>query len=159
MLPPTEQDTPVTLEEALQILEKDQQRHMTAEPSSERELDSLEEALGRRLPEQFRSLLARLGGGILYERHEVFGTRRLMIHDIELVPDLVSFRHRLVDGGGPELADDLVPFHRADGVVHLLDLRSSGVAYVMSADGKHSYPDLASFLEQVVLPGRPSAGA
>jgi len=151
-------ESAVRIEEALAVLEEDGLRHMIAEPATELELDRLEEALGRRLPEEFRIFLSRLGGGILYERHEVFGARRLMIHDIELVPDLVSFRHRLVDSGGHELTDDLVPFHRADGVVHLLDLRRNGEARVVSADGKRSYPDLASFLEQVVLPGEPSAG-
>jgi len=149
----------VTIEQTLALLEADAPRHMTAEPATELELDGLEEALGRRLPEEFRIFLAHLGGGILYERHEVFGARRLVIHDIELVPDLVSFRHRLVDSGGQALTDDLVPFHRADGVVHLLDLRRNGKARVVSGDGKRSYPDLACFLEQVVLAGDPSASA
>lgn len=148
----------MTIEEALGVLEKDRERHMTAEPASERELDLVEEALGRRLPEEFRTFLAHLGGGILYERHEVFGARRLMVHDIELVPDLVSFRHRFVESGGDELTEDMVPFHRADGVVHLLDLRGGGKAPVVSADGKRSYPDLACFLEQVVLPKGARAG-
>src|SRR5436309_5716006 len=118
---------------------------MTTEPASERDLDLLEETLGRRLPDEFRTLLARLGGGILYERHEVFGARRLMVHDIELVPDLVSFRQRLVRASGGDLCQDFVPFHRADGVVHLLDLRADGGAAVMSLDGTRSYPDLACF--------------
>jgi SMI1-KNR4 cell-wall len=149
----------VTIEEALHVLEGDRSQHMTAQPATELELDHLEEALGQKLPEEFRTFLARFGGGILYERHEIFGARRLMIHDIELVPDLVSFRHRFVDSGGQLLADDLVPFHRADGVVHLLDLRRSGEARIVSADGKRSYPDLACFLEQVVLARESSAGA
>lgn len=143
---------PVTIEEALGVLEKDQALHMTTDAASERDLDVLEEALGCRLPEEFRTLLVRLGGGIFYERHELFGVRRLMIHDIELVPDLLSFRRRFVDDGGNIPSPDLVPFHRADGVVHLLDLRGGSEASVISADGERSYPDLACFLQQVVIP-------
>jgi hypothetical protein len=125
---------------------------MMAEPASARELDLLEKTLGRRLPDEFRTLLARLGGGILYERHEVFGVRRLMVHDIELVPDLVSFRQRFVGAGGGELCEGFVPFHRADGLVHLFDLRAEGGPIIISIDGTHSYPDLARFLQEVVLP-------
>jgi hypothetical protein len=148
----------VTIERALTVLEKDRHRHMTGEPASECELVLLEEALGRRLPEDFRTLLARLGGGILYERHEVFGARRLMVHDIELVPDLVSFRQRFVSAGKGDTCPDFVPFHRADGMVHLLDLRARGGPAVVSLDGTRSYPDLARFLDEVVLPAGTGAG-
>jgi SMI1-KNR4 cell-wall len=149
----------VTIEKVLAVLEKDRHRHMTAEPASERELDLVEEILGRRLSDEFRTLLARLGGGILYERHEVFGVHRLMVHDIELVPDLVSFRERFVRAGEGETCRDFVPFHRADGIVHLLDLRARGGPAVVSLDGTRSYPDLADFLEQVVLPMEAGTGA
>ena len=142
----------VTIETALQVLEKDLARHMTTDRPSELELDALEEALGRKLPDQFRTFLARLGGGIFYERHELFGARRLMVHDIELVPDLLSFQRRLAAAGEVAVADACVPFHRADGVIHLLDLRSGGEAPVVSADGERSYPDLATFLMLVVIP-------
>lgn len=141
----------VTIEEALEILERDLSQHTTADRASELDLDFLEEALGQRLPEQFRTFLVRIGGGILYERHELFGARRLMVHDIELVPDLLSFHRRFVghgDGSGPAR----IPFHRAEGAVHMLELRPDGEARVISADGARSYPDLASFLQQVVIP-------
>jgi len=141
----------VTIEAALQVLEKDLDRHTITDRPSELELDALEEALGGKLPEQFRALLSRLGGGIFYERHELFGARRLMVHDIELVPDLLSFHRRFAADGKAAPTAVLVPFHRADGVVHLLDLRSGGEA-VVSADGGRSYPDLASFLLRVVIP-------
>lgn len=148
----------VTIEAAVQVLEKDLARHMTTDRPSELELDALEEALGRKLPDQFRTFLGRLGGGIFYERHELFGARRLMVHDIELVPDLLSFHRRFAADRDVEPAA-LVPFHRADGVVHLLDLRSGGEASVVSEDGERSYPDLASFLEQVVIPSVPPGAA
>jgi hypothetical protein len=146
----------VTIEEALGALARDRGRHMMTELASERDLDVLEEALGERLPEDFRALLVRFGGGIFYERHELFGARRLMIHDIELVPDLLSFRRLLAAEGGPAAEAGLVPFHRADGKVHLLDLRRATRAPVLSAEGERSYPDLACFLEQVVIPRPPA---
>jgi hypothetical protein len=148
----------VTIEAALQVLEKDLDRHTITDRPSELELDALEEALGGKLPEQFRALLSRLGGGIFYERHELFGARRLMVHDIELVPDLLSFHRRLAAAGEIAPADALVAFHRADGVVHLLDLRSGGEATVVSADGTRSYPDLTQFLRQVVIPSEAPGG-
>jgi hypothetical protein len=141
----------VTIAEVLAVLAEGRARHMCTEPAGERELGHLEEALGGTLPADFRTFLSHIGGGILYERHEVFGARRLMVHDIELVPDLVSFRRRFVEAVGP-LAEHLVPFHRAEGVVHLLDLRGGGAPSVVSADGTRSYPDLACFFEQFVLP-------
>lgn len=148
----------MTIEAAVQILEKDLARHTTTDRPSELELDALEEALGHKLPDQFRTFLSRLGGGIFYERHELFGARRLMVHDIELVPDLVSFHRRFVSGDvGP--GEGLVPFHRADGMVHLLDLRSGGEGRVVSADGTRRYPDLAHFLQKVVVPSAAPGGS
>lgn len=143
----------VTLDEAITKLERDSARHLTTDRPSERDLDVLEEALGRKLPDDFRTLLARLGGGILYERHEVFGARRLMVHDIELVPDLLSFREQFARRGSRDLGEGLVPFHRADGVVSLLDAREGAVPAVVTEDGARSYSSLSSFLEQAVLPG------
>ena len=148
----------VTIEAAVQVLEKDLARHMTTDRPSELELDALEEALGRKLPEQFRTFLTHLGGGIFYERHELFGARRLMVHDIELVPDLLSFQRRFAASGEAGSRDSLVPFHRADGVVHLLDMRSVGEAPVVSEDGTRSYPDLAHFLQHVVIGSAASTG-
>ena len=140
--------------EVLDLIERDRSLHMTGEPASEPELDHLEAALGVKLPDEFRALLARLGGSILYERHEVFGVRRLMVHDIELVPDLLSFRNQRARSGGAEPKQALVPFHRADGVVSLLDLREGAEPAVVSEDGARSYPSLACFLERAVLPAR-----
>jgi hypothetical protein len=142
----------VTIEEVLEVLERDRARHMTTDRATERDLAVLEEALGRRLPEQFQAFLARLGGGIFYERHELFGARRLMVHDIELVPDLLSFRRGYAAGAGIDLAPHLLPFHRAEEGVHLLDLGGTGEASVVSAAGARAYPDFARFLQSVVIP-------
>lgn len=143
------------MQEALAALERDAARHLT-QPCSEHDLDALEEALGRRLPADFRALLARVGGGILYDTHEVFGARRLMVHDIELVPDLLSARRGL-EARGLGWPPHLAPFHRCRGAVHLLDLsQGEGSAPVLAQDGRPC-GDLPAFLESVVLPARPRA--
>jgi hypothetical protein len=114
--------------------------------------------LGRKVPRKLREFLERFGGGIFYERHEIFGCRRLMIHDIEMVPDLLTMSRRLEESDG--LPSDLLPFHRADGVVHLMDLRvDADECPVLSWKGSVTYPDLAAFLEAVVVPSRLSPSA
>ena len=110
----------MTMDEVLELLERDRALHLT-QRCSERDLDILEDGLGRRLPTAFRGLLARVGGGILYDRHEVFGARRLIVHDIELVPDLLSVRRRL-EAEGHRWPDHLIPFHRSQGIVHVMDV-------------------------------------
>lgn len=138
------------MDDALAVLERDGAPHLT-QRCSERDLDVLEEALGQRLPADFRALLARVGGGILYDKHELFGGRRLMVHDIELVPDLMSVRRRLEESR-PRWPAHLVPIHRCEGELHLLDLSpANGSAPVLAEDGR-AWPDLPAFLEAVVLP-------
>lgn len=137
------------MDEALLMLEQDRARHLT-QPCSERDLDLLEQALGRRLPAEYRALLARVGAGILYDDHEVFGSRRLMVHDIELVPDVLTVARQRADGGRPWPAH-LVPFHRSQGRVHLLDVSDGGNAAVLGEDGAR-WRSLPEFLHEVVLP-------
>lgn len=151
---PLREAASMSVNEVVNLIERDGPRHMMSQPVGPAELDHVEAALGVRLPPAFRDLLARLGGSILYERHELFGPRRLMVHDIELVPDIVSFRHQFARDGARRLPDTLIPFHRSDGVVNLLDVRDGAERAVVSHDGERSYPDLASFLEQVVLSSR-----
>lgn len=147
----------MTITQVLDLIEGDRPLHMRGEPASAPDLDRVEAALGVSLPEEFRDLLTRLGGSILYERHEVFGARRLMVHDIELVPDLLSFREHFARAH-PGMARVIVPFHRADGVVSLFDLREGAEPAVVSDDGARSYSSLASFLERAVLPDRMPPG-
>jgi hypothetical protein len=134
------------LEAALAALERDAGEHVTAGPADAEELQRLEEKLHRRLPPPFRRFLERLGGGLFYERHEIFGAHRVLIHDIELVPDLVTFSRRM-DAGA--VASGLLPFHREGSVVHLLDLRNPEEASpaVRSLDGSKAYPDFVAFLQ------------
>lgn len=150
--------TNVAINEVLAILERDRARHLTADPLSEWELDQAEQALGLQLPREFRIFLAHLGGGILYEAHEVFGPRRLMVHDIELVPDFVSFRRHFIATRSEARDECFLPFHRAGGLVHGFDLSEKGEPGVHSLDRTRSYPSLAHFLQAVVLPSPSTPG-
>jgi hypothetical protein len=124
------------------------------EPASDESLDHVERALGAPLPPELRALLREVGSG-LYERgHEVFGPSRVMIHDIELVPDMLSMRARLA---GPEgaIASHLVPFHRGRGSVHLIRTGGPRVGEVVSLPPGATYADLPTFIEQVILTPAP----
>lgn len=146
----------MTIEEVLARLEADRAAHTVAGPSDEEELRRLEQRLGRSLPPAFRAFVKRFGGGIFYQRHEIFGSRRTIIHDIELVPDLLSMRRRVQDQNPSALREGLLPVHRGEGVLHLMDLEEEeGPNYgrVVPLNGPGAYSDFASFLEKVVLPG------
>jgi SMI1-KNR4 cell-wall len=141
---------PSALDSALAAFERDAAEHVTAGPADRQELQRTEERLGVHLPADFRSFLERIGGGLFYQRHEIFGSHRVIIHDIELVPDLVAFR-RGIERREAGLPNGFLPFHRAGNVVHLLDLSSPGQSPpVRSLDGSKEYPDLGSFLETLV---------
>lgn len=142
------------LDVVLDRLEADEQAHSVAGPAGPEDLARLEAALRNPLPREFRELLERFGGGLFYGGHEIFGPLRVMIHDIELVPDLLTMRARLA-ASARCLPDHLAPFHRFGQLFHLLDtrrVRREG-ALVLAADASVGYPDLASFLDAVVVPG------
>ena len=145
-----------TIHDVLTILERDRALHLV-QPCSPRDLDLVEEALGLRLPATYRALLQRIGGGIFYDRHEVFGARRLILHDIELVPDILTVRRQLAEAGRMGGAN-LVPIHRCGPDLHLLDVsRGDGPAPVVNEAGR-SWPDLPDFLADVVLPAPADGG-
>ncbi len=132
-------------------LVRDSGQHLLTGPAHETDLAGLERTLALPLPTSFRTLLGRMGSGIFYDQHEVFGPHSLQLHDIEFVPSLPGVRKHL----GALLAPALLPFHRGGGQVHVFDL-SGGAdepVPVRALDGSASYPDLATFLEAVVLPG------
>jgi hypothetical protein len=137
------------LERVMASLERDRHRHLLA-PSSEDDLCRLERAIQRPLPAQYRQFLARLGGGLYYDRHEVFGAVRLMIHDIELVPDVLEVRARIAASCGANGAPFLLPLHRTQATRHWLDVRDGTVGELGAA---RRFPDLARFLAAVVRPG------
>jgi hypothetical protein len=134
----------------LDRLVRDSGQHLLTGPAHEADLARLEQALGVPLPRQYRELLARMGSGIFYDRHELFGPHQLQLHDIEFVPSLLGV-HKLL---GQALAPGLLPFHRGGGVFHVLDVRkgTDEPVPVTALDGSAVYRDLAAFLEAVVLP-------
>jgi hypothetical protein len=140
------------LDQIMARLESDAAQHMTAGPSDDAELRDLETRIKRKLPAGLRSFLSRLGGGIYYQRHEIFGSRRVMIHDIEMVPDLVAMRSRLAETGDAPTQESVFPVHRGGGNLHLIELaEGDGFGRVVRADGGSEYEDFQSFLEAVVL--------
>jgi len=142
----------MTLEEILERIELDQAQHMTGGPAAEQEIAELEGRLSRPLPASYRAFLSRLGAGIFYQQHEIFGSRRVMIHDIELVPDVVSMQRQL-ERDEPRLRQGQLPLHRAGGILHLIDLNpGADCGRVVRAEDQVGYPDLATFLEAIVLP-------
>jgi hypothetical protein len=142
------------LDELLALFERESAAQMTAGPATDDELRRVETAIGGSLPADLRAFLSRLGGGLYYHGHEIFGPLRVMVHDIEMVPDLVSVRERVV----PDLAAaaDLVPFHRARGTFHFFDRRRPGV---YASSGERLFADLAGFLETIVVPRDAAASA
>ena len=120
--------------------------------ASEEELSRLDGVLGRPLPTPLRALLKEVGAGLYEGGHEIFGPSRLMVHDIELVPDLLSLRARLAAEG--VLDPRFVPFHRAGATIHLIRTDGDGGPGVVSLPPGRVWTDFASFVEQVLLRGR-----
>ena len=144
---------PDPLELLLDRFATDAASHAVGAPASREDLREMEKAVGRPLPQSFRAFVTRFGGGLFYQGHEIFGPHRVMIHDIELVPSLTSMLTWL-RSQQPAVPEGLAPIHRSAGVVHLFDLRTPGERIVSLPYGK-TYPDLATFLEAVVLPAGP----
>jgi hypothetical protein len=133
------------LEALLERIARDAAVHMTAGPASEEDLARLEAAIGYPLPAAHRRFLERLGGGIYYERHEIFGPTRAMIHDIELLPPITSVCLGLPAG--------VIPVHRTGAIIHFMDLRrGGGTIPVFSLVSAERYADFATFLRELVVP-------
>ncbi len=143
------------LDRVLVAFESDPEAHVTNGPCPEDELAHVETVIGAPLPALLRHFLRRLGGGLYSQGHEIFGTRRVMIHDIELVPDILSMRAQVAREGRDPVAEGLLPFHRFVQGVHLIRLGPEG-GEVVAREGGARYPDLVSFLEAVVLSRRTS---
>ncbi len=136
----------MTLEEIILKIELDRAAHTTSGPSDADELAAVEQALARPLPASLRVFLARVGGGIFYGRHEIFGGHRVMIHDIELVPSLRAMAaHVRATPKAPPAG--WLPFHRADGALHLID--ASGAVVSWPPQTRHA--SLEEFLARVVV--------
>jgi hypothetical protein len=152
------------LETLLQRFESRRNDARMVSPASDEELRRIDEALGRPLPASLRALLHEVGAGLYEGGHEIFGPSRLMLHDIELVPDLLSVRARLMAEG--VLHPHFLPFHRGGATFHLIRTEGPGAGCVVSLPSGRVYADLVSFIEQVLLrdqggpdtrPSKPSA--
>ena len=139
-----------SLADLFQRFDSDSEARMTVLASDE-DLSRLDGALGRPLPAPLRALLKEVGAGLYEGGHEIFGPTRLMVHDIELVPDLLSVRARLAAEG--VLDPHFVPFHRAGATFHLIRTDGAGAGGVVSLPSGKVWGDLASFVEQVLLRG------
>jgi hypothetical protein len=117
--------------------------HLRFGPVPRAEIAALEARLGRRLPPALVSALETVGNGIFFGKEELLGPRRLMVHDIELLADIMTVKAGL-DG----LPEAWLPFHRCDGVVHVVDLSSEGFGQVRSWPDRAPHGDVAAFLDQ-----------
>jgi hypothetical protein len=115
------------MQDVLDDLERHAEEHLRFEPVREVEIASLEQRLGRPLPAALRAVLMAAGNGIFFGKEELFGPRRLMVHDIELLPDMLA-----VKAQSPGLPHEWLPFHRRDGVMHAVDLSPEGYGQVRS---------------------------
>lgn len=117
--------------------------HITSEGNTEEQVLDLEARLGYPLPAPYRTFLRQLGGGVYYMRHEIFGARRVMIHDIELVPDVMSFRHWV----GSAVPDQWLPIERSTDGIYAIALGVPDPAPVRDFSSGTTYPDFAALLE------------
>src|SRR3954468_24338318 len=142
------QMVPNRIDELILRCEAEGGLHITGEGNADEELVGIETRLGHRLPTPYRVFLRRLGGGVYYLRHEIFGARRVMTHDIELVPDVLSFTQWL----GRTVPAGWLPIHRSAEGVHVIQLGVADPAPVRALGGVGiTYADFTSFLEALVL--------
>ena len=142
------QMVPDRIDELILRCEADAGLHITGDGNAEDELSGIEARLGHRLPAPYRAFLGRLGGGVYYMRHEIFGARRVMTHDIELVPDVLSFAQWL----GGTVPAGWLPIHRSAEGVHVIRLGVSDPAPVRALGGVGTtYADFTSFLDVLLL--------
>jgi hypothetical protein len=127
--------------EIVDSVERHPQEHLRFEPVPAADIDELERRLGRRLPPELAAMLQTVGNGIFFGREELFGPRRLMVHDIELLPDMMSVR-----AATPGLPESWLPFHRCDGALHVVDLDASAGGAVYSWPDRVHRGDVGSFL-------------
>jgi cell wall assembly regulator SMI1 len=160
-LPHTERRTPhraaLSWTQILDVFSADREAQLCTAPATEGELVALERTIGLRLPVQLREFLARIGAGLFYEGHEIFGPRRAMVHDIEMVPTMDGVWRR--EAAESRAATGLVPVHRARGVVHLIDASERLTRGRITTPGSMTaHDDFRSFLETIVIPREDRSG-
>jgi hypothetical protein len=138
---------PDRIDDLIARCEADGGLHITADGNTDEELSAIEARLGYSLPTAYRAFLHRLGGGVYYMRHEIFGTVRVMTHDIELVPDVLSFTRWL----GATVPPGWLAVHRSAEGVHVIQLGVPDPAPVRALGGVGTtYADFTAFLARLV---------
>ena len=128
-------------------VERHSAEHLRFEPVPHQQIAELEARIGQRLPLELSAMLETVGNGIFFGREELFGPRRLMVHDIELLPDMMS-----VKTATPGLPEEWMPFHRCDGALHVVDLRPEAHGAVYSWPARAHQGDVGSFLASRLMP-------
>ena len=133
--------------DVVDTVERHATEHLRFEPVPHAQIEALEARLGRALPPELVAMLERVGNGIFFGREELFGPRRLMVHDIELLPDMMSIK-----AANPGLPAEWLPFHRCDGALHVVDLRPESLGMVYAWPGGAPQGDVGSFLASRLMP-------
>ena len=128
-------------------VERHAAQHLRFEPVAHAEIAELEARIGHHLPLELAAMLETVGNGIFFGREELFGPRRLMVHDIELLPDMMS-----VKAATRGLPEEWLPFHRCDGELHVVDLRPEALGAVYSWPAASPQGDVGSFLASRLMP-------
>jgi cell wall assembly regulator SMI1 len=128
-------------------VERHAKDHLRFGPVPAKEIAEFEERIGRRLPPALTSVLETIGNGVFFGKEELLGPRRLMVHDIELLPDMLSVQART-----PGLPPAWMPFHRRDGALHVVDLSPEGFGQVYSWPDETPRGDVGPFLTERLTP-------
>jgi hypothetical protein len=132
--------------EVFDSVERHGEEHLRFERVPPADIADLESRLGRRLPPELTAMLEAVGNGIFFGREELFGPRRLMVHDIELLPGMLDVR-----AATPGLPPEWLPFHREGGVLHVVDLTPEAGGAVYSWPDRVHRGDVGSFLASRLL--------
>jgi hypothetical protein len=127
--------------DVIETVERHAPEHLRFGAVPRAEIAELEARIGRPLPPALSAVLETIGNGIFFGKEELLGPRRLMVHDIELLPDMLSVKSRT-----PGLPEAWLPFHRRDGALHAVDLAPESFGEVHSWPDRASRGDIAGFL-------------
>jgi hypothetical protein len=131
----------------IQTVERHAPEHLRFGAVPREQITAFEARLGRPLPPALTAVLESVGNGIFFGKEELFGPRRLMVHDIELLPDMMT-----VKAQAPGLPEAWLPFHRCDGVMHAVDLSPEAFGQVHAWPGGVPRGDIADFLADRLRP-------
>ena len=125
----------------IEAVERHAPEHLRFGPVPREQITAFEARLGRPLPPALTAILESVGNGIFFGKEELLGPRRLMVHDIELLADMMT-----VKAQAPGLPEAWLPFHRCDGVIHAVDLSPEAFGQVHEWPGGAPRGEIAAFL-------------